>query len=78
MAEDNKCKGIFGFLFGHNFETIYNRDTDYQDINISEPEFAHIIKLVGGYQTPILKDKKTYKKSICRRCGKVINIDILK
>jgi hypothetical protein len=73
MNPENKCKGIFGFLFGHKFISCHDTNIEYQDNKISENVMEHIVILNGSYQNPILKKSSKYIKSICKRCGKEIN-----
>ena len=64
---ENKCKGIFGKLFGHNYCAIFEEYVgpttftgDYHGVRICEA--------LEKYR----EVKHTYVHSICSRCGDVI------
>ena len=65
----DKCKGILGKIFGHNFKARYN--TEY-----SEGKFPPDLDLWSPYCKDIIEatksEKSEYIHDICIRCGKVI------
>lgn len=61
-----KCKGVLGLLLGHKFEAKY----DYagpRSLNLSG--YAAI-----GLEEEVVRalGQKTYRMSVCRRCGCVV------
>ena len=68
---NDKCKGVFGFLFGHSFFNIFDDKTEYQSLNddSSSVKWSHIVM---NHKQPILKSESIYVKSVCSRCGKEI------
>jgi hypothetical protein len=84
MQETNKCKGLFGWLFGHKFEARYdenNDETEPGNFTVQQvPENVLYLAVEDGeLLSDILKSmkanssKSTYIHDICVRCGKVIN-----
>jgi hypothetical protein len=80
------CKGITGFLFGHNFEPrydIYEKKVGFQDngyslessgmfsnFSINDSYPKYITTETG--EIPIDEYKRTYHYDICTRCGEKI------
>ena len=82
MQEDDGCKGIMGWLFGHKFEPRFdesNNDTPAgqwvsQQIPeailkqaIESEDLADIVEAMS-----VNSEKTTYVHDVCVRCGKVI------
>ncbi len=68
-----KCKGVFGFLFGHKMVDVYD---DY-DAPASDESVKHLVQSVA-FQTELYPEntlrqlratKSTYVRSYCERCG---------
>lgn len=63
----NQCSGLAGLLFGHNYQSRFNREPGYLRLDgFSGPAYA--LKEV------IEKGTKTiYVGDVCRRCGEIVN-----
>ena len=68
------CRGLFGWLFGHKYEEIY--DEVYGNAVIPDPSVL-IHKCIDEGVQDIIESTKPYKQtyvhSICCRCGDVVN-----
>ena len=69
---NDKCNGIFGFIFGHHYMHIFDNKKEYQSLNDDSSGVKHAQIVINGIQ-PISKSEKTYVKSLCSRCGREIN-----
>ena len=71
----NKCKGFFGWAFGHKFMNVHDEHTMPKE-NDNIFEHLNVNILFSDDVKEIVKcrreRKKTYVKSICERCGKII------
>ncbi|MHA2065357.1 MAG: hypothetical protein ACXABY_13360 [Candidatus Thorarchaeota archaeon] len=72
----NECVGIWGRVFGHNYRIIYEEKKDTSRVPTIES-----IETKGGvkakeffesYSVAYTSTEKTYKHSICSRCGDMI------
>ncbi len=65
------CKGIFGFMFGHDFKPIFSERIEYQIDNSGEHERTMQTNITHNpFQTPMSKFDQGYVKTVCTRCGK--------
>lgn len=68
---NNKCKGLFGFLFGHRITNIFDEESflpnDTHNVNVAEAYYA--ASIIEQMRT----NTSTYVKTICERCGQTIN-----
>lgn len=76
VKQMDKCKGILGWLFGHKYEHIYDTlkypimEIDCQKLFWSYTYSGTQDKLIDS----CIKTEKIYIKSICKRCGRVIEL----
>ena len=67
MTGNDKCKGVFGWFFGHKYEPRY----DYQ-----KGPLPNTIERIRGAYPEALEElmpvKETYIHDVCERCGDVI------
>jgi hypothetical protein len=73
----NKCKGIFGLLFGHKFEGRYNVEKSEGKWPLQEGSIESQITSTNPDSVYAIIEssrdqKKTYVKDVCVRCGEVI------
>jgi hypothetical protein len=73
----NKCKGIFGLLFGHKFEGRYNTEEGEGKWPLKEGSIeSQITSTNPSAVSEIIESsrnqKTTYIKDVCVRCGEVI------
>ena len=67
----DKCIGLMGQVFGHNFEPRYNTTSKLNPENMPE---SPVVLGFGESIVDSYKDKvKLYKGDVCTRCGMVIN-----
>lgn len=64
------CDGIFGFIFGHNYEacadTVSTPPERFALTGMPTDKLESVIKLMTH-------KKGTYVRHVCRRCGKSVN-----
>jgi len=65
MSDD--CKGIFGKIFGHNYQARYT--TGPGDFSGMEGSLHACLTMMEEAKS------KTYECDICSRCGKVVKND---
>lgn len=70
----NKCKGIVGMLFGHNYEEIFDEEHEYFEFNLNTN------RIPGGtpfdaIHGPVKKESRTHQYCVCRRCGQQVSKD---
>lgn len=59
--EKKRCSGLFGLVFGHKFEPVFDVEEKFPSASI---------KLTGGGDLADCKEfKKTLRGAMCRRCG---------
>lgn len=85
---ENKCKGIWGLLFGHKFRGRWHEEDNTAEsvaiqaktsINyyISSTAYipdsdGNIENILNGFRN-MNNTKSTYVHDICLRCGKIVN-----
>lgn len=83
MQEENDCKGITGWLFGHKFEARYDsNDNQTTPGNFTTQQVPEDILSQAIEDGECLSDileamavnskKSTYVHDVCVRCGKVV------
>lgn len=68
----NKCKGIFGLIFGHKFVHNYNTEESFPDRPIKLDGAVYPEDLVNSFK----QTKETYVNSVCSRCGSCVRTSI--
>jgi len=71
----NPCNGLFGKLFGHKFEAVYNEEEGegkwpYKEGTI-ESKMA-VIDMISSIIESTKSRKRTYIHSVCKRCGVIV------
>lgn len=62
----NECKGIFGRLFGHSYQSVFNRNP---------PSLDSVSGSRAGIMELIEKMTRTeYVHTCCTRCGDVLEV----
>lgn len=59
------CKGIFGRLFGHNYQPVYETDLHPDALRWDGPAYR-VIQAIEAAKT------RKYVHTICTQCGDVI------
>jgi len=71
----NLCSGLFGKLFGHKFEAVYNEEEGEGKWPYKEGTIESKIAATYDMISPIIEStksrKRTYIHSVCKRCGVV-------
>ena len=63
----NKCKGIFGRLFGHNYQPVFNRHPPaLEDLSVERGSSRAIMGVIDSMT------RTEYVHTCCTRCGDVI------
>jgi hypothetical protein len=77
MEKQQKCHGLVGYITGHSFDHIY----DTEKIPVNAEDYKTAITAASDYNQlnwhqrmdpsdiPTEEVTKTYKHSICKRCG---------
>lgn len=72
----SKCKGVFGFLFGHDITDVYDEagtPPDARSLNLLIESPAFYASFTPELFLEELKaSKSTYVRSYCERCGQQI------
>lgn len=68
----SKCTGLFGKLFGHSYDHIYSENVKQTSVDLIKEATSgafceDIPRIIGS-----LVREKTYKCSICARCGDTV------
>lgn len=67
----DRCVGIFGWLFGHNFQP---RKTEKIGSCAAFPSGTYAIMSITDSMLDKYRERKTfYHGDVCQRCGKVVN-----
>ena len=71
---ENKCDGLFGFLFGHKFEDVFEKVIGEFKNPFGSEDSLTIALVQDRHFVERCEEKKTrYVHTVCRRCGKIIN-----
>ena len=63
-----KCKGVLGWVFGHNYKAVYDTTQKFPDVVAGVR-----IQTNQGLAT-IMERTSIYVGSLCKRCGNTINV----
>jgi hypothetical protein len=72
----NECVGLWGRMFGHNYQAIHDEKKDASKVpeveSIKTKGAVDLQDLFDSYVESYTSTEKTYKHSICSRCGNII------
>ena len=68
-----RCRGVIGLLFGHNYEEIFDEEHEY----FEPTENTQRLGLVSqrGTTGPLKKESVVHQYCVCRRCGQQVSKD---
>lgn len=70
------CPGVIGWMFGHNFEHIFEIEEGVPTLVLSSETISGMVaselEAIPDILSASRQTKKRYIHSICNRCGKVV------
>lgn len=74
---DNKCLGVTGWLFGHNFEDVFEDENSepafIPDQEVVDTSDISKIDAIGRLVIASTPAKDRFVHTVCRRCGRIVN-----
>jgi len=70
----SECSGLFGQLFGHKFEAVYDDAIETGKFEYPEEVFPCVRLDLVGFTNAQKLHKRTYRGSVCKRCGETVNV----
>lgn len=58
----NECQGLFGRLFGHNYQPVFNR-TPPDEIKVNAATSTQVVRVMESMTRVV------YVRTTCTRCG---------
>lgn len=62
----DKCKGLSGFIFGHNYHEVITKSAPMSGIEV-QGDAKYCAMVIDSYRS------QTYHGIYCKRCGKFVN-----